>query len=56
MKWLAGLLGAVLADPRVTAAARALALAVVAASVAHLSGASPSVAAVVAAALERFVS
>lgn len=56
MKWLAGLLGAVLADPRVIAAARALAMAVVAASVAHLSGASPAVAAVVAAALERFAS
>ena len=56
MKWLVTLGAAVVGDPRVVAALRALAMAVVAALVAHLSGASPAVAAVVAAALERFAS
>jgi len=49
MKWLVGLLVAVLQDPRVGAAIRALALALVAATAAHLSGAAPPAAAPLAA-------
>jgi len=56
MKWLVALPGAVLRDPRVLAALRALAMAVVASLLAHLSGASPATAAVVAATLAPFAS
>lgn len=56
MKWLVALPGAVLRDPRVLAALRALAMAVAASVIAHLSGASPAVAAAVAATLAPFVS
>ena len=56
MKWLVELLAVLVADPRVQSAAKALAMALVAATVAHVSGAQPLVAGVVAAALAPFVS
>lgn len=56
MKWLVELLVAVLRDPRVAVAMRALALAVVAATAAHLSGAAPLAAALAGALLAPFAS
>lgn len=54
--WLVRLLGAVVRDPRVVAAFKALVTAAAAAAIAHLAGASPAGAAALAAVLRPFVS